>query len=166
MTWRSLRAQLPLVCMVVLCLVSILLLLPIRPPDRLASLRNTTRLGRNGWDPSLAPTTAPLGEPTWSRAQPLAQTPVLWTAPPDTPEEEAVLSKLEPKPKQRRRRAILRSYDQLVELSEAIAQRKHDARYGPAQGAEPVCSLSAPTAPECHADTQKTDPALDLHAMD
>ena len=33
---------------------------------------------------------------------------------PDTPEEEALLSKLGPKPKQRRRRAILRSYDQLV----------------------------------------------------
>ena len=85
---------------------------------------------------------------------------------PNTPEEEALLSKLGPKPKQRRRRAILRSYDQLVELSEANAQRKHDARYGPTQGAEQVCPLSAPAVPECLADTQEADPALDLHAMD
>ena len=55
---------------------------------------------------------------------------------PDTREEEALLSRLGPKPKQRRRRAILRSYDQLVELAEANAQRKHDDKYGPAQGAE------------------------------
>ena len=85
---------------------------------------------------------------------------------PDTPEEEALLSRLGPKPKQRRRRAILRSYDQLVELAEANAQRKHDARYGPTQGAEQVCPHSAQAVSTCLAGTQEADPALDLHAMD
>ena len=85
---------------------------------------------------------------------------------PDTLEEEALLSRLGPKPKQRRRRAILRSYDQLVELAEANAQRKHDARYGPTQGAEQVCPLSAPAVSTHLAGARETDPALDLHTMD
>ena len=85
---------------------------------------------------------------------------------PDTREEEALLSRLGPKPRQRRRRAILRSYDQLVELAEANAQRKHDAKYGPAQGAEQVCPLSGPPVSTGLAGTPDADPALDLHAMD
>ena len=82
MTWHLLRAKLPLVCMVVLSFVSLLLLLQIRPPDRLDLPRSTIRLGRNGWDPSIAQATAPLGVPKRPPSQPPAQRLVLWTAPP------------------------------------------------------------------------------------
>ena len=85
---------------------------------------------------------------------------------PDTLEEEALLSRLGPKPRQRRRRASLKSYDQLVELAEANAQRKHDAKHGPAQGAEQVCPISVLLVSTGLAGTPDTDPALDLHAMD
>ena len=68
--------------MVVLSFVSLLLLLQIRPPDRLDPPRSTIRLGRNGWDPSIAQATAPLGVPNRPPSQPPAQRLVLWTAPP------------------------------------------------------------------------------------
>ena len=86
MTWPLLRAKLPLVCMVVLSFVSLLLLLQIRPPDRLDLPRSTIRLDRNGWDPSIAQATAPLWVPKRPPSQPPAQSLVLWTAPP-TPEK-------------------------------------------------------------------------------
>ena len=159
MTWRLLREKLPPVCMVVLSLVNLLLLLQIRPPDRLVVLRSTTRLDRNGWDPSLALTTAPLGEPMRSRAQPLAQTPVLWTAP-QTPRRRRLCSpSWGPSPS---------NADDVPYLGAMISwwQRKHDARYGPSEGAEHVCPRPAPAVPECLAGAQEADPALDLHAMD
>ena len=82
MTWRLLRAKLPLVCMVMLSLVNLLLLPQIRPSDRLDILRSTIRLGWPGSDPSLAQATAPLRVPKRPPPQPPAQRPVLWTAPP------------------------------------------------------------------------------------
>ena len=82
MTWRLLRAKLPQVCMGVLSLVNLLLLLQIRPPDRLDIPRSTIRLGWHGWDPKLAQATAPLGVPKRPPPQPPAQRLVLWTAPP------------------------------------------------------------------------------------
>ena len=81
MTWRLLRAKLLQVCMVVLSLVSLLLLLQIRPPDRLDIPRSTTRLGWNGC----------LREPLWPQPQPPAQNPVLWTVPP-TPRRRRLCS--------------------------------------------------------------------------
>ena len=101
MTWSFLRAKLPQVCMMVLSLVNLLLLLQIRLPDRLDLPRSTIRVDWHGWDPTLAQATAPLGVPTRPPPQPPAQKLVLWTAPPDTREEEAMLSRLGPQPRKR-----------------------------------------------------------------
>ena len=62
--------------------MNLLLLLQIRPPDRLDIPRSTIRLGWHGWDPKLAQATAPLGVPKRPPPQPPAQRLVLWTAPP------------------------------------------------------------------------------------
>ena len=53
---------------------------------------------------------------------------------PDTLDEQILLSRLGPRRKPRRRSIPLRSYDRLVALAEANAQRKHDEAFGPSQG--------------------------------
>ena len=76
---------------------------------------------------------------------------------PDTPEEQLLLSRLGPRRKPRRRSLPLKSYDRLVALAEANAQRRHDEAFGPSQGAA--------MASELRGDT-KAGSVLDLHTMD
>ena len=133
-------------------------------PSRSAQAHN--KIGSEWLGPEPCSDHGPLGEAAAAKSSATGPESCAMDCTPDTPEEEAILSKLGPKPKQRRRRAILRSYDQLVVLSEANAQRKHDARYGPSAGAEPVCPPSESATPEHLAGTQEGTPVLDLHAMD